>query len=126
MADVVGWRGVSQPKCSVCRRSATRCCSSCSRFDGIFAVCDPKTRDCLERHGADPEKKEWRKRVAFGPTGKRTRPAGRENDAENQGRGNKTPTGSRSGAHAYWDSVSRGPARGAPRNRGAEDSEDED
>ena len=124
--DILGWKGVAQPKCSVCRKSTTRCCSACSNGDKIFAVCNPVKGVCFDQHVADPTNAKWRARVSTGPQGKRKAgpPGSAESSKTTAGKKARHGKGSRSGQVPTWDAA-RGShePRAAPRARAQDSSE---
>ena len=162
--DVREWEGTDQPKCSVCKRKTTRCCALCSSkrvgarralplpslgcsprhtrvlvAGKIFAVCNPQTRNCMEKHVAAPGSDEHtyrhahgrkkKKQKTTGPKAKMGRPSGpRSATAANSTPGAATPgPRQQQGASSAWDAQQFNRTEpGLERGSSAEDDDDDD
>ena len=119
---IEGYTGGPKQRCSVCtvQRLSVRCCRSCSNPDKQFVVCDPKVRNGLSVHKADPCCKAHKfrrpsgQKNGHGPT-KRAREAAAETRRQRRG--------PRSGASPSWDTPGFRP-RAARGERGRSDEAD--
>jgi hypothetical protein len=126
VSDIPDWTGAPQPKCSICKKHTTRCCSRCSRatINRIFPLCNPTKRPCNATHAADPFNPIYKHRISTGLTGKRkhkrpsTRPPARQHH----------PAGSRSGGATSFDPrrfQKRPSMGGEDEDEGSEDEEED-